>query len=80
MYLYGEITYTSVNGITDQFGFIYRYSPPGNTFHLQDIPGYTYRHRDVKKHKQNNDLSALDLLRTRKSGLGRLQDRYNVYF
>ncbi|ESZ10760.1 hypothetical protein X735_27475 [Mesorhizobium sp. L2C085B000] len=49
MYLYGEITYTSVNGITDQFGFIYRYSPPGNTFHLQDIPGYTYRRRDVKK-------------------------------
>lgn len=58
----------------------YRYSPPGNTFHLQDIPGYTYRRRDVKKHKQNDDLSALDLLRTRKSGLGRLQDRLQCLF
>ncbi|WP_155930567.1 hypothetical protein [Mesorhizobium sp. L2C084A000] len=48
LYLYGEITYTSVNGITDQVGFVYRYSPYGPIFHLENIPGYTFRRRDVK--------------------------------
>ncbi|TPI37611.1 hypothetical protein FJW07_17725 [Mesorhizobium sp. B3-1-9] len=47
MYLYGEITYTSVYGITDQIGFIYRYSTHGQMFHLENIPAYTFRRRGV---------------------------------
>ncbi|TIS89699.1 hypothetical protein [Mesorhizobium sp.] len=44
-YFYGQITYKSVSGLTDQIGFIYRYLPHGQSYHLENIPGYTFRRR-----------------------------------
>lgn len=45
-YFYGQITYKSVSGLTDQIGFVYRYLPHGQSYHLENIPGYTFRRRE----------------------------------
>ncbi|TIL28791.1 hypothetical protein [Mesorhizobium sp.] len=44
-YFYGQVTYKSVSGLTDQIGFIYRYLPHGRSYHLENVPGYTFRRR-----------------------------------
>jgi hypothetical protein len=44
-YFYGQVTYKSVSGLTDQIGFIYRYLPHGQSYHLENVPGYTFRRR-----------------------------------
>lgn len=45
-YFYGQITYKSVSGLTDQIGFVYWYLPHGQSYHLENIPGYTFRRRE----------------------------------
>ncbi|RWI41188.1 MAG: hypothetical protein EOQ93_31960 [Mesorhizobium sp.] len=49
IWFYGTVLYESVNGSKDEIGFIYRYLPHGKSFHLENIPGYTFRRRDVRQ-------------------------------